>query len=143
MKKILFLLLFSSLPFAVAAESVDNRESIPVAAKVRTHILADMRVNLETVQYIVEALAKEDFDAVEKAASKLGSMDHTEETMQRRQLMPEGYKVLGPRMHMGFQAIARDARDFGEVSHTLEQLSSVMRICMACHQSYRLEGVRN
>ncbi|MEN8170355.1 MAG: hypothetical protein ABFS08_09055 [Pseudomonadota bacterium] len=142
MKKILSFLFFISLPFITSAESSDGREAILVPEKVRIQILADMRVNLETIQQVINALAREDFEAIEKAASKLGSMDHTEEMMQRRQLMPEGYRALGPRMHMGFQAIARDARDFGEVSHTLEQLSSVMSTCMACHQSYRLEATR-
>lgn len=41
-------------------------------------------------------------------------------------------------MHLGFQDVARDARDFGDVQHSLAQVSSVMNKCITCHSSYRL-----
>ncbi len=132
----IILLLLSS---QVTAEVQDSRTEIQIPAKFKPQILADMRKNLEVTQGIVSALAREDFEQVEKLASTLGRMEHSEELKQRRKLMPVGFRALGPKMHLGFQAISRDARDFGDVQHTLEQLSELMAICTACHNTYRLE----
>jgi len=97
-----------------------------------------MRKNLITIQKFISALSKEDFDTVEQLAGELGSMDHSEEALGRRNSMPEGYRSYGPRLHMGFQALSRDARDFGDAQHSLGQLAEVMGTCITCHQSYRL-----
>ena len=135
----MFFLAFLFLPFQLMAEAVDNRSAVKIPAKFKPQVLADMRKNLEVIQGIVAALAKEDFEVAAKTASILGRMDHTDEVMQRRKFMPEGFRKLGPQMHMGFQALARDARDFEDIQHSLEQLSKIMSTCTACHQSYRLE----
>lgn len=118
---------------------MDTRIAVTLPAKAKQQILSDMRMHLEVVQGIITALAKEDLNQVADLAYKLGHMDHSEEVMKRRQLMPQGYRALGPQMHLGFQAIARDARDFGDIGQTLEQLSAAMKACTTCHQTYRIE----
>ncbi|MES9877832.1 MAG: hypothetical protein ABW162_05675 [Candidatus Sedimenticola sp. PURPLELP] len=134
-----FSLVLFGLSLPVLAETTDHRTAIKIPAKFKPQILADMRKNLETIQGIVVALSSENFDRVAELASELGSMDHSDEVIQRRTLMPEAYRGLGPQMHLGFQAIARDARDFGDVNHSLEQLAALMAICTSCHANYRLE----
>jgi len=123
----------------IFADNIDGRVAIKVSAKVKIQILEDMRKNLTSIQLIVAALAKEDFEQVVKVAGELGSMDHTEEAMMRRKSLSDEYRALGPQLHMGFQSLSRDARDFGDVQHSLGQLSDVMNVCVACHQGYRLE----
>ncbi len=123
----------------IFADNIDGRVAIKVSAKVKIQILEDMRKNLTSIQLIVAALANEDFEQVVKIAGELGSMDHTEEAMMRRKSLSEEYRSLGPQLHMGFQSLSRDARDFGDVQHSLGQLSNVMNVCVACHQGYRLE----
>jgi len=123
----------------ILAEDLDRRIAIKAPVNVKQQILKDMRKNLTSIQQIVMALANEDFEQVGKIAGELGSMDHSEEAMERRKLMSEEYRSLGPQLHMGFQSLSRDARDFGDVQHSLGQLSDVMNTCIACHQGYRLE----
>ncbi|MBT3723385.1 MAG: hypothetical protein HOM14_17745 [Gammaproteobacteria bacterium] len=123
----------------IFADNIDGRVAIKVSSKVKIQILEDMRKNLTSIQLIVAALANEDFEQVVKIAGELGSMDHTEEAMMRRKSLSEEYRSLGPQLHMGFQSLSRDARDFGDVQHSLGQLSNVMNVCVACHQGYRLE----
>ena len=137
--KLFLSIIFLLLSFQLVAETSDTRIAIQIPEKFKPLLLSEMRRNLEVVQGIVAALSKEDFEQVEKLASKLGRMDHSDELIQRRKLMPEGYKSLGPQMHRSFQAIARDARDFGGVEQTLEQLSILMSVCTTCHRTYRLE----
>lgn len=55
--------------------------------------MADMRKNMETIHGIITALAKEDLDQVEQLAFALGRMDHSDDIMQRRQLMPEAFRA--------------------------------------------------
>lgn len=130
--------LLNLLPLSVFADEADSRTALAVSADEKTEILAGMRNNLLSVQQILAALAEEDFATVEQIAGELGKMDHSEEILQRRKKMPESYRSIGPSLHQGFQALSRDARDFGDVQHSLAQLSEVMGICTGCHHNYRL-----
>jgi len=48
------------------------------------------------------------------------------------------FKKLGRDTHLKFDALALDADELGDKEHTLEQLSELMKNCVACHAVYKI-----
>lgn len=53
--------------------------------------------------------------------------------------LPLQFKKLGGDIHQKFDQLAMDADDLGDRDHVLEQLSSLMKNCVACHATYRID----
>ncbi|NOY15605.1 MAG: cytochrome c, partial [Gammaproteobacteria bacterium] len=52
--------------------------------------------------------------------------------------LPLAFKKLGFDTHAKFDQLAMDANDLGDRDHTLQQLSTLMENCVACHAAYRI-----
>lgn len=53
--------------------------------------------------------------------------------------LPLQFKKLGGDTHAKFDQLAMDADDLGDRDQALDQLSTLMKNCVACHATYRID----
>ena len=137
---ILVLLLASSLAgtnSAVFAEE-DSRAPIVTTKDERNLVLREMRQFLETVRSITIGLSKDDMKTVSKAAKKMGMAASGEVPPELAKKLPQTFKALAMKVHMGFDELAINAKSMEDTQETLEQLGNILSNCTACHAIYRL-----
>jgi cytochrome c556 len=132
-----------ALPFSLAAES-DSRVAVEMPAMMRTHMLANMRDHLQTVQEIQSALATGAYDAAADLAEKRLGMTslETHGASHMAGFMPQGMQESGTAMHHAasrFAVIAQETAVTRDLPRALGALSEVTAQCVACHASYRLK----
>jgi len=136
MKRTILLLAFFST--SALSEGIDNRQVLNLTELQRNHILTEMRELLAGTQDILAALAKDDMSAVAKYARALGfEMKHQAEN-PLHDVLPKEFMQIGMPMHKEFDQIAADAESLKDPKHTLQQLSSTMSKCTACHATYQI-----
>ncbi len=121
------------------AYAEDNRHPIEVTVPQQEMILEEMRDYVATLQEITGGLAVSDFNKVAEAAASMGRGRMTGERMEMARQLPEQFRMMGMSEHDEFDAIARDAVDLQDKDHTLEQLSTALAKCVACHAAFRLQ----
>ena len=148
----------AGLAQSVHAGTVDHRASGPSAAEhesaprvpvqfpplVKRETLATMRMHLQGLAEIQQAMGAGDLDAAARIASmKLGmSSMHGDQARQEARYMPPGMRELGARLHRQageFAVAAQDAAATGEVRKAQVVLGQMMQTCVACHSAYRLK----
>lgn len=123
-----------------AAPAVDARKTIVLTDAECTMILTEMRQFLSTVQTITAALSDEDFERVAQAAKKMGFAAAQEVPASVAAKLPAEFKRFGQSTHAGFDRVALDAAELGDVQHSLEQLGTLLGNCVACHATFRFES---
>ncbi len=118
----------------------DGRTQIVLTPGERDMILAEMRTFLESIQGITAALAQGDLAEAARIARTVGSAAQQGMPGTLIGKLPMEFKQLGFDTHSRFDQFAMDAEAFGEVNHALEQLADLMRNCVACHATFRLEA---
>jgi hypothetical protein len=132
-----------AVPFSLAAED-DSRVAVEMPAMMRTHMLANMRDHLLTLQQIQSGLAAGHYDAAADIAEKrlgMSSLDaHGASHMAG--FMPKGMQETGTAMHKAASRFAMTAQE-ASVTHDLPRalgaLSELTAQCVACHAAYRLK----
>ena len=137
MKKILSMLILS-IVVSINAHA-DERTIITVNAEQRDFLLNEMRQMLESSQQILEGIVNDDMEMVEQAARASGMKMGRSTPSSIKQLLPNGFKALGPLSHRGFEKIANEASGFGDEDVILNLLSEAQKSCVACHQTYQLQ----
>ncbi len=117
----------------------DSREVIWLSEAEKTVLLSEMRGFLEATQIILEASLANDMEMIEKAAREVGvkMMKATPKTLHDK--LPSGFTKLGPKAHLGFEAIADEASGLGDREVVLEHLAELQKTCNGCHAMYRIE----
>ncbi len=132
-----------AFPLALAAEN-DSRMAVDMPAMMRTHMLANMRDHLLTLQEIQSRLAAGEYDAAAGIAEKrlgMGSLE-SHGASHMAGFMPKGMQETGTAMHHAasrFAVTAQDAAVTRDLPRALGALSEVTAQCVACHASYRLK----
>ena len=116
----------------------DDRTVLLVNAEQRDFLLTEMRQMLLSSQQILEGIVNDDMEMVEQAARTSGMKMGRSTPDSIRQLLPDGFKALGPLSHRGFEKIANEADGFGDKETILKLLSEAQKSCVACHQTYQL-----
>jgi mono/diheme cytochrome c family protein len=141
---LLFVILGGAYKFLIqgsTTESQDGRLAIHLTAGERNLVLSEMRSFLASVQQITQGLAENDMARVAEYAKKVGKNAQGEVPGTLMGKLPMEFKKLGFNTHMKFDQLALDASSMGDNGQILEQLSTLMQNCVACHASYRLEAV--
>lgn len=140
------LALCASLPVLAAdaghhhhGQSADARTPIALTDEEAAHIRQEMRAFLSGVQQIVTGAANKDMNTVAESARAQGMAAAHEVPASLRRKLPLEFKKLGNATHVGFDDLARDAASLGDADHALKQLGQVMRNCVSCHATFRLE----
>ncbi len=122
------------------APSTDGRQAILLEEPERDLVLSEMRMFLSSVQKITEGVSKNDMEIVVKAAREVGLAAQQAVPGSLMGKLPLSFKKLGFDTHSKFDALALDAKDLGDPQHVLEQLSTLMNNCVACHSTYKING---
>jgi len=120
--------------------ATDGREAIVLDSAERDLVLAEMRMFLSGVQKITQALTEEDMKTVVNAARELGAAAQQTVPGALMGKLPLAFKKLGFDTHSKFDALALDAEELGDPQHALQQLSSLMNNCVACHSVYQIQN---
>jgi mono/diheme cytochrome c family protein len=122
----------------------DGRTPVSLPGPMRTHILANMRDHLSSLQEIQAALAAGAFErAADVAEQRLGMTSlklHGAAEMAPN--MPAAMQAIGTEMHRlasRFAVEATSASASGDVRGPLAALAKVTAQCVACHGAYRVE----
>jgi hypothetical protein len=121
------------------AESADGRTVILLDASERNLVLAEMRAFLTSVQKINQGVAEDNMELVAEYARKSGKAAQGEVPGTLVGKLPLQFKKLGGDTHAKFDQLAMDADDLGDRDQALEQLSTLMKNCVACHATYRID----
>jgi len=121
-----------------ASAKEDARTPIVLTEDERNLVLEEMRTFLDTVRSITVSLSKDEMAVVSSSAKKVGMAAAGDVPPALAQKLPQQFKILAMKIHMGFDALALDASDMGDKQQTLEQLGTLMGNCVACHAIYRL-----
>jgi hypothetical protein len=131
-------LVLSMLTFTATADEIDKRQILSLTEHQRDHILTEMRAMLSGTQKILDALSREDMQAVASEARSLGmGMAHKAEG-HLKSVLPKDLMQLGMSVHKSFDKIAEDAESLKDPKHTVRQLVDSMQKCNACHASYQI-----
>jgi len=139
----LFIALLGTANIASANEPVSakdkGRQTIILTEKERSVVLTEMRGFLESVQTIIVALGKNDWESLSKAARKSGKAEQAAMPASLRTKLPKAFKILGGGTHKAFDQLALDVKDMEDRQQALEQLGSLMNNCVACHAAFKFE----
>ncbi|MAT64659.1 MAG: hypothetical protein CMN57_03340 [Gammaproteobacteria bacterium] len=119
--------------------AADGRTAIVLEPGERALILTEMRGFVESIQQVTDGLAREDMEAVVQAARASGRAAQQQVPAPLMGKLPLAFKQLGLDTHQQFDQLALDAEQLGDPAHSLQQLGRLMRNCVACHATYRLE----
>lgn len=125
-----------SVDSRAAAEQLDSRTPVPLLPIMAEHQKKNMRDHLSAVQEIVAALAVEDFDAIEKAVTRIGYSDSMGQMCNHMGTGAPGFSELAIQFHRNADKIAEAARtrDARAVSSNLAQ---TLANCTGCHEAYK------
>ncbi len=119
--------------------SVDGRITILMTDAEKDLILEEMRGFLGSTQQIIAAVSTDELEKASSAAKKAGRAAQAEVPGALMGKLPIAFKKLGFDTHTKFDQLALDAESLEDGKYTLEQLSTLMQNCVACHAAYRLE----
>jgi len=120
--------------------ATDGRQAIVLEPAERDLVLGEMRMFLESVQKITQAATAEDMVAAAKAAREVGLAAQQAVPGSLMGKLPLAFKKLGFDTHSKFDALALDAEQLGDPKHTLQQLTTLMNNCIACHATYQIQS---
>ncbi len=122
------------------APASDGREALILEPAERDLVLTEMRMFLSSVQKITRALTEEDMETVVKAAREVGLAAQQAVPGSLMGKLPLAFKKLGFDTHKKFDELALDAEQLGDPNHALQQLSTLMNNCVACHSTYQIQN---
>lgn len=115
----------------------DGRVRIELSAKEREHIRAGMRVYLETIQGIVEGLARHRMAAVARSAAKGGERMLADVSLELVMKLPPDFVLISADTHRKLDELAAAARQPGTKLAVTTRLGEVLENCTSCHAKYR------
>lgn len=129
-----------SAPAAPAATSApDGRQAIELTAIERARMLEGMRLYLQAIQGIVDALAKNQLDGAAQYAHEAGAKMLQDAPMSIPLKAPLEFTALGLQTHEKFDVLADRARSASR-GDVLTALAGIMNNCTSCHSAYRVVG---
>jgi len=123
-----------------ASAPTENRRPLPLLQMMADHQKQMMRDHLGAVQEIVTALAADDFEAVERAAGSLGYSDEVGRICRRFGAASPAFADQALSFHHTADRIAMAARARSH-QHVLDELSTTLQACKACHSAWRQQVV--
>jgi len=117
----------------------DGRVAVLLEPGERAFMLHEMRDFVAGLQQVSDGLARDDMDAVAKAARAVGTAKAHDVPVAMLGKLPIEFKKLALSTHREFDTIAVDAEGVRTPKHTLQQLSDVLQKCVACHSTYQVK----
>ncbi len=124
---------------AQAARAGDTRETIALPAAEAEELRAGMRIYLESVQGIVEAMATAKSAGAADYARKSGESMLGPKALVAGLSLPAGFIGMSIDTHRKFDALAREAASGAPRLQLLKSLNDILANCTSCHAAYRLK----
>lgn len=115
----------------------DARARIDISAKEREEIRAGMRAYLESIQGIVEGLARHKMAHVARSATKGGERMLADVSLQLVMKLPPEFVMLSADTHRKLDELATIARAAQTKLAVTDKLAEVLENCTSCHARYR------
>jgi cytochrome c556 len=128
--------------FIISGETVaasDGRQAILLEPGERDLVLGEMRLFLQTVQQITQGVSENNMGNIVTAAKQVGAAAQQAVPASLMKKLPLEFKKLGFDTHSKFDQLALDAEQFEDPKVVLDQLTSLMTNCVACHEIYRID----
>jgi len=119
--------------------STDGRTTILLNPAERDMVLSEMRGFLSSIQQINRGISEDNMALIAASARKSGKAASTGMPGTLVGKLPLAFKKLGGDTHVKFDQLAMDAEDLGDSGQALQQLSTLMKNCVACHKTYRID----
>jgi len=116
----------------------DHRTLLELTPVERAMILDEMHLFVSGIGELTGALGRQDMPAAAKAARAMGLIMSHEVPQALREKLPQDSRQRGASVHRDFDQIALDADSLGDVSHSLNQLSTTLQKCAGCHAIYQI-----
>jgi hypothetical protein len=120
--------------------AVDGRQAIILEPQQRNLVLAEMRMFVDSLRDITEALGSEDPELFQTAALRVGLEAQEGVPLDLMKALPLPFKKLGMDTHKKFDELAAHAKQGADSKQLLLELSQLMNNCVACHASYQLQS---
>lgn len=117
-------------------DAMDRRAPVPLLPRMAHHQKQNMRDHLVAVQEIVTAMATDDFEAIERAAGRLGFSEQMGQMCTHMGAGAPGFTDLALNFHHTADSIAAAARQ-GDRMAVTRALGSTLQTCTSCHAAYR------
>lgn len=108
-----------------------------LSARERESIRAGMRVYLECIEGIIDALFANRMGGVARNAKRAGTDMIQGVSAADAVALPPEFLLLALDTHLKFDAMAQEASQHGSKTAVLQQLGAVLANCNACHAKYR------
>ena len=120
------------------ANGKDSRTAVRLSGAEREHLRQGMRVYLESVQGIVDAVTRGRLQRIAEAARPSGMASVEGVPLAMMTKVPPEFTMLSVDTHRRFDALATDAAAARDKGEALKQLNDILANCTACHGSYRI-----
>jgi hypothetical protein len=127
-------------PPRTSAPSSDPRTPLPLTEKMALHQKAAMRDHLAVVQEITNALATDDFAAIETSAGRIAWSSSQATMCEHLGQGAAGFASVGENFHRTASTIVESARRRDRVAVT-RAVAATVATCVGCHATYRQEIV--
>lgn len=122
------------------AAQLDGRMAVPMLPRMSQRQKQNMRAHLESVQRIIGALAREDWEEVTAASKEIGSSNGMRGMCGRMGRAAPAMAQMGRAFHEQADGIT-EAASGKDVAGTLAALSSTVQVCTGCHAAFRQDVV--
>jgi hypothetical protein len=118
----------------------DTRKPLPLLAHMAEHQRENMRDHLAAIQEILAALSVNDFEGVERAASRIGYSEQMGRMCSHMGAGAPGFTDTALNFHRTADTIGTAAKQ-RDAGATLKAVSATLQTCVGCHATYRQEIV--
>jgi hypothetical protein len=117
-------------------DEIDTRIAVPLLPVMANHQMQSMRDHLRAVQEIVLAAGRDDFAAIEKAASRVGYSPQMGQMCTHMGAGAKGFTEQALAFHHTADSIGAAARQRDRAA-IMAALGSTLQACTGCHETYR------
>jgi cytochrome c556 len=121
---------------AQGAKPADNRTLLTIPFEDREDILGVMRGNLDQVKQMVGALAKDDFETIEKVANEMTFNKKKGDGLAIRG--NAAYTAMGVQFHAVSTVELKEAAHAKDSKRVLRALNATLTACTACHATFKV-----
>jgi len=121
------------------AGGIDEREVVALNATQKDFALTQMRGLLVSLAELDTAEFAEDLEAAQAIAAGQGPGQSAAHPDGFHEALPDTFRAISRQMRQGFGKAAAAAGQ-GDLQAYAQAKAEVQNTCIACHESYRIEG---
>lgn len=119
------------------APAKDERRAVALTEPTLVYVLTEMRNLMDTLQSVMEAAGKGDWDKAAAAADKSGMKAAKATPKEVTAELPEEIRQMSRQMRLAFDVVAETASSKRDATAVSAKLAETMTFCNTCHQGYR------